>query len=165
MEQWQPVQDFEGFYEVSDAGRIKSLTRKAGDGRTVKERFLKMSPLSSGHIRVTLYRDGVAHRFLVHRLVAFAFVDGDKTLNVLHKNGDPANNRSSNLKWGTQSDNTKDAIRHGTYKNANTFKTHCPRGHEYTDENTYVNPRGSRECRICRDERVRNYYLKKKAVS
>ena len=45
------------------------------------------------------------------------------------------------------------AVRHGTYRNANAEKTHCPQGHEYTALNTYTCPRGKRRCRTCRKEK------------
>lgn len=63
-------------------------------------------------------------------------------------------NSSRNLAYGTRSQNVADAIRHGTYRNAiaekNAEKTHCPRGHEYDDSNTYLAPSGRRFCRACK---------------
>lgn len=57
------------------------------------------------------------------------------------------------LEGGTQTENMRDVVDRGRHWYAN--KTHCPYGHEYTTENTYVRPRGSRECRQCRRERKR----------
>lgn len=55
------------------------------------------------------------------------------------------------LEGGTQSDNMKDTVERGRHYFAN--KTHCPRDHEYTEENTYIRPNGHRECRACRKAR------------
>jgi hypothetical protein len=106
------------------------------------------------YLVVTLYRDGRPKSVSVHRLVLLAFVgpcpDG---LEGLHWDDDPANNRLSNLRWGTPGDNQRDCIRNGNHWKVNI--THCPRGHEYTDENTYVAPgSGHRFCRACMDEKA-----------
>ena len=55
------------------------------------------------------------------------------------------------LEGGTQTENMRDVVERGRHFYAN--KTHCPHGHEYNKENTYIRPRGSRECRACRKER------------
>ena len=67
-----------------------------------------------------------------------------------HLDGIPANNRPENLRYGTGSENIYDAVEHGTHYQAR--KTHCPAGHEYTEENTYVFPNGARHCKTCRRE-------------
>ena len=63
------------------------------------------------------------------------------------------------LEGGTQTDNMRDVVERGRHFYAN--KTHCPRGHEYTKENTYIRPKGSRECRACRKERKNTLVLHK----
>ncbi len=72
-------------------------------------------------------------------------------LNVLHK----CNNRKcfnpDHLYSGTQSSNALDAVKSGTHFQAS--KTHCKNGHEFTKENTYIRPNGSRECRTCMRDR------------
>ena len=71
-------------------------------------------------------------------------------LNVLHKCNNTYCFNPKHLYSGTQVDNTKDTVKAKTHFNAS--KTHCPRGHEYTAENTYITPStGHRSCRICRD--------------
>lgn len=129
-------------YIVSDCGDV------------ISPRGRKLSPYigdRGGHLRVDL----PGRRVFVHQLVAEAFIgprpDGQE---VRHLNGDPADNRVQNLAYGTRSQNVADAIRHGTYRNAiaekNAEKTHCPRGHEYDDSNTYLAPSGRRFCRACK---------------
>ena len=63
------------------------------------------------------------------------------------------------LQGGTQTDNMRDVVERGRHFYAN--KTHCPHGHEYNQENTYLRPTGSRECRACRKERKNTLVLHK----
>jgi hypothetical protein len=90
---------------------------------------------------------------MVHHLVLLAFIgprpDG---LQGLHFDDDASNNSLGNLRWGTPSANMHDCIRNGKHWKVNI--THCPRGHEYTAENTYLIPAtGHRMCRTCTIER------------
>jgi len=65
-----------------------------------------------------------------------------------HDDDDPTNNHLGNLRWGTYSSNALDAVRNGKHGMAN--KTHCKRGHEFTDGNTYQRPGAkNRQCRTC----------------
>lgn len=70
-----------------------------------------------------------------------------------HRNGNPADNRVENLRWGTQSENMLDAVEHGTHNNAR--KTHCKRGHPFNEANTMMLSSGSRSCRTCHNARSR----------
>ncbi|AKL88362.1 HNH endonuclease [Gordonia phage GMA6] len=95
---------------------------------------------------------------LVHRLVAEAFLGAppsDKPL-VLHRDGNPLNNKVTNLKYGTSSENRLDSVSHETCPWSR--KTHCPQGHEYTPSNTYIY-KGTRACKECRRETARKWYL------
>ena len=117
----------------------------------------------NGYQMVTLTTEsGKNKRVRVHRVVALAFMgsppDGKY---VCHNNGNPADNRLVNLRYDTHSENMFDKRRHGTDHEVN--KTHCPHGHEYTKENTYILPgSGSRVCRTCQRERDRKKYLARK---
>jgi hypothetical protein len=65
-----------------------------------------------------------------------------------HRDDDADNNRLENLYWGTPAENSRDAVDNGLNWKSNI--THCPRGHEYTEDNTYINPTtGHRLCRAC----------------
>lgn len=164
MEQWRPVINYEAHYEVSDHGRVRSIERKVwftnrwGQRiqRTVPPKLRKLSAhKNGGHLYVKLHNGAERKPFFVHRLVLENFVgpcpDGWQ---CRHLDGDPTNNHVSNLKWGTPSENTIDAVRHGT--NHHARKTHCKRGHEFTRDNTYQRPDGKgRQCWECMKEYTR----------
>lgn len=103
---WKPAVGFEGLYEVSNLGRVKSLNYR----RTGKERILKPRRIEkkSGNVyyAVHLYKDGKAYDKPVHRLVAEAFIPNPDNLpEVNHKDENPLNNHVGNLEWCTQSYN------------------------------------------------------------
>lgn len=137
--EFRSVVGFPG-YEVSDTG----LVRNAATGLILAQ--------SNGRYRLVPLGHGVVRS--VHTLVLEAFhgpcPDG---LQGRHVNGDSHDNRAENLRWGTNSENTLDQVRHGTHRNSR--KTHCPRDHEYTAENTYTDPNGQRHCIECRRIRYR----------
>ena len=152
-EDWRPVTGYEGAYEVSSNGQVRSLartiTRGPGIRQKLRERILKVG-VSSGapHPRVALHKEGAWRWAYVHHLVAAEFIgprpDG---MYVLHADDDPTNNRVENLRYASPSENNFDAVRHG--RNHNAIKTHCPHGHEYTEDNTYRNKKGGRTCKTC----------------
>jgi hypothetical protein len=160
-EQWRPVPGFEGSYEVSDQGSVRSLARSGPWGK--QPRRLRAWPTKKGYLRVDLCSANKRTRFFVHQLVLEAFVgprpDG---LVTRHLNGNPKDNRLANLTYGTYAENAQDTVRHGA--NANLRKTHCPRGHAYDAENTYVKPDGGRECRICMRRRYVEFQRRRAAA-
>lgn len=108
-ERWLPIVGYEGWYEVSDLGRIKRVA--AGRGSTVG-RILRDQDHRDGRRSITLKRSREQHTFLVHRLVAAAFHPiPDYPCEVNHKDGQPANNRADNLEWVTKSENGFHAYR------------------------------------------------------
>ncbi|MCI0374689.1 NUMOD4 domain-containing protein [Lacticaseibacillus paracasei] len=99
-EVWKDVEGFEGLYQVSNMGRVRSLDRKDEIGRTVNERVLAGWYDNHGYRVVTLHRDGNTKKWRVHRLVAIAFLDNPDNLpEINHKDEDKANNVVSNLEW------------------------------------------------------------------
>lgn len=118
-ERWRPVIGYEGLYEVSSRGQVRSLDHRVQDSRGQWRRFrgriLRQSMGSLlGHRKVNLCKQGRSERRSVHGLVAEAFLGRrPRGQQVRHLDGDPANNTASNLAYGTQSDNEADKVRHG----------------------------------------------------
>ena len=99
METWKPIDCYEGLYEVSDLGRIKSL--KYG-----KEKILKPWKTNDGYLQVALCKYGHIKCTYVHRLVAESFIQNPQGLETVnHKDEDKTNNTVSNLDWMSQRDN------------------------------------------------------------
>lgn len=169
-EQWKAVAGYEGLYEVSDRGNVRSLDRTITyrDGRVYQAQgqILKPSYAKDGSYPVVgLSRRGTAVRHYVHTLVLEAFTGpAPAGMECRHMDGNPTNNDRSNLKWGTRYENIHDQIRHGTHVKFKE-RTHCRHGHEYTPENTYVNAKGSPVCRECTRIRHARYYHQRKAAA
>ena len=169
-ETWAPIAGFEDHYQVSNHGNVRSLDRTTvrSNGRVARLTGVPLRPgwTNRGHLQVKLQVNRVKKNRLIHQLVLEAFGPPKPThptqrIEVRHRDGNPANNHIDNLQWGTQSDNQRDAVGHGT--NANTAKTHCPAGHEYTPENTKVKARKDtgrtyRVCRQCQAATQRRYW-------
>jgi hypothetical protein len=107
QEQWRPVAGYEGAYEVSSLGRVKSLARIDCRGHRVKQRILRQSASPAGYTGVWLQVDGVRQYVKTHNLVAEAWVPGRDALHrcVHHVDRDRSNNAASNLRWVTPSEN------------------------------------------------------------
>lgn len=110
VETWMPVAGYEGLYEVSDGGRVRSLARKNCRGRVLKYR---VDSAGEGYVYVTLCRDGVNKKVNVHQLVLAAFVGEPNGLWGLHRNGDKGDSRLANLYYGTPKQNSGDMVQHG----------------------------------------------------
>lgn len=172
MELYRPIKGYEGLYEVSNHGNVRSLSRMTkgrwGSMKTSPGRQLKLNKHQLGYLRVDLSKDGKSKHNLAHRLVAEAFIpnpDNKKAVN--HIDGDKENNRVENLEWCTYKENTQHALANGLLKwqygdkNGQGKKTHCIRGHEFNEENTryYTNGRW-RYCAKCRNDDYEERKLK-----
>lgn len=103
---WKPIEGYEGLYEVSNLGRVRSLPRATTKGKVLKPRLTKF-----GYARVNLWRNGKSRLFLVHRLVAAAFISNPENKpQVNHIDENKANNCADNLEWCTNLENHN----HGT---------------------------------------------------
>lgn len=154
-EVWKPVVGYEGWYEVSSQGRVKSLERVFARGAVQQERIMRAhiqrgADGKAGRVTAALCVAGKPRTHLVHHLVLEAFVgprpDG---LEACHWDGDAANNAVENLRWDTHVANEQDKKRHGT--NYESKKTHCPRNHPLSAPNLAPSEArlGRRKCQAC----------------
>ena len=97
--EWRPVIEYEGLYQVSSLGRVKSLKDNHNNTR---EKILRQVKLKNGYLVVNLWKGGKYKTCLVHRLVATAFLDNPNNFRcVNHKDENKENNIVSNLEWCT----------------------------------------------------------------
>ena len=109
-EVWKDIKNYEGLYQVSNLGRIKSL--KHG-----KERILKSFKEANGYLKICLCNNNVKKTFSIHKLVANTFLDNPKNHPVInHINGNKSDNRIINLEFCTYSYNSKQAYELGLLK-------------------------------------------------
>jgi hypothetical protein len=111
-EVWKPLTNYEGFYEVSNMGRVKSLdrtiTKKSGEEALIISRILKQYKRGSGYLKIAVCKNGKPKTFDVHRLVGLLHVDNPENKpEINHKKGNKLDNRSSELEWSTSSENAQ----------------------------------------------------------
>lgn len=138
-EKWRAIPGFEGAYEVSSCGQIRTVAHvieysyirkgvfgqkiKVKTSRTVKSKLIKPQKQKNGYLLVHLHKHGKRGAYLVHRLVALSFIPNvHKKEQVNHIDGDKENNCSDNLEWVTNGENQK----HKIYILDNTNGPHPP---------------------------------------
>lgn len=111
-ERWLPVVGYEGIYEVSDMGRVRSLMAR---GKWSAGRVLRFRNDKFGYLKVGLTKDRVQRFFFVHRLVATAFFGSPTTdrPHINHKNGTKTDNRLENLEWCSPRENMQHSVMTG----------------------------------------------------
>lgn len=111
MEIWKDIKGYEGLYQISNYGRVKSLPRMMKN-RKCEEIIKAPSVLPKGYLKVSLCKNGKIKYFFIHRLVAEAFIPNPNNFPcVNHKDCNPRNNEVSNLEWIS-------------YKENNSYKNH-----------------------------------------
>jgi NUMOD4 motif/HNH endonuclease len=158
-ERWLPIAGYEGYYEVSDLGHVRSLDRcvqitgpRPGvsfrRGQSIRTFVMK----SNGYLSTHLCRDGKMATRTVHSLVLEAFVGpAPPGMEGRHLNGNREDPRAVNLAWGTKSENALDQVAHGTHHCARKDK--CLRGHDYDYVMPGTNKRRCKKCRRINDAR------------
>ena len=147
---WRDIKGYEGYYQVSNLGNVKTL--HANKGHTT--RLMSLAPHPRGYKQVLLCKDGKHTYILVHRLVAAAFVPNPNNYNeVNHISEDKHDNRACNLEWVSHGDN----CRYGT-RNARISQTN--KGQKRSDE-TRAKMKESRNLRSEREESRVNKRTKK----
>jgi hypothetical protein len=119
---WKPVYNYEGLYEISNYGEIKSIDRivKSKSNRLCKGKILKQVNDKYGYQTIQLHKNGKRSVFFIHRLVMLTFIGNEAGKSqVNHKNGNKSDNKLINLEWMTPSENTKHAWKTGLAKKLN----------------------------------------------
>lgn len=159
-ETWRTAVGWEGYYEVSDQGRVRSLDRTVvARNRQIRLRGqLRKTSTGRPYPMVVLSRPGVRTTESVHALVLTAFVGPRPEGNeACHGIGGPTDNRLSNLRWDTLHENNLDKVRHGTHQHSPARQTCCKRGHLLLAPNLCTGDlsRGWRKCLSCHNARGR----------
>lgn len=126
IEEWRKIVGYEGLYEVSSLGRVRSLDKYDSINRFYEGRILKLFADRLGYLSVVLYSNSKRKHYLVHRLVAEAFIlNPDNLPQVNHRDENPSNDNVDNLEWcdgkynvnyGTRIDRIRDIrLKNGTY--------------------------------------------------
>jgi hypothetical protein len=162
-ERWLAAAGYEGYYEVSDRGRVRSVSRTLYlcDGRTRPHhgKLRAISINSQGQHYVTLHTCGSSRTELVHHLVLETFVGPRPSgLEGCHWDDDSSNNAVDNLRWDTHGANMRDCVRNGN--NQQSLKITCPRRHVLVSPNLVVSKLaiGRRECLACRRAAVGKWH-------
>lgn len=132
MELWKSVVGYEGYYEVSNQGRVRSVDHYANSGikhseqRLVKGHILKQNITRNGYMKVDLSTENNVKTVNVHSLVARAFLPREEGQDqVNHINCNKRDNRVENLEWCTGKENREHAKANGRYKNPNRRTVMC----------------------------------------
>lgn len=117
LEEWRDIVNYEGIYQISSLGNLRSLDRLDAAGHKLKGKEMSLVVKTTGYVGVTLCKNGKKTNKRVHRLVAEAFIENkENKTQVNHLDGNKTNNNVSNLVWSTPSENTIHAYKNGLAK-------------------------------------------------
>ena len=107
IEIWKDIDGYQGAYQISNHGRVRSLNRVVGN-KSVKGQMMKILPHTNGYMVIYLRSSNGKKKFFIHRLVAYSFLDkGEDHIQVNHKDKDRQHNHVRNLEWCTWEENYK----------------------------------------------------------
>ena len=117
---WENIPNYEGLYQVSNLGRIKSLAREWNCGNTGGKNkhpdiIMKQYIDKKGYCTIDLWKNNIGKNFRVHRLILIVFI-GKSSLEVNHKDTNKINNKLENLEWVTPKQNMEHARKNGLLK-------------------------------------------------
>lgn len=99
---WKDIAGYEGMYQISNLGRVKSLSRETKNQYGNKDKILKTTNLSNGYVKIGLFKNRKQTYYFIHRLVAQAFIPNPNNYPIVnHKDEKPSNNNANNLEWCT----------------------------------------------------------------
>lgn len=125
MEIWKDIKGYEGIYQISSLGNVKSLYGWDGHAYITREKILHPAPTTTGYYKVKLVKDGHRKDHKIHRLVADAFISNPMNKKqVNHKDGNKLNNDVNNLEWCTASENSQHSYQTGLKKTFYISKSH-----------------------------------------
>lgn len=121
---WKPIKGYEGIYEISTLGRVKSLGRR-GSGASIKDKILRPGRSTSGYLFYNLCKSGKTKIHQAHRLVAIHFISNPKNKKeVNHIDAKKHNNFVDNLEWATPSENIRHGLKMGIMNTEKGSKKH-----------------------------------------
>lgn len=112
-EEFRDIKGYEGLYQVSNYGRVKSLTRNVKNNSVLREKILKNNIRKNKYCQVNLYKNTIYKKISIHRLVIGTFIlNLENKPCVNHIDGNPTNNRLDNLEWCTYSENIQHSFKY-----------------------------------------------------
>ena len=175
-EEWKDIKDYEGLYQVSNLGNVRSLDRYV-NYKNIKERLIKgkeIKPVDAGngYMRVTLSNKNKTRIYSIHRLVAEAFIPNPENKpEINHKKGRKNDNRASELEWCTHKENMEHACETGLKQSkGKTILQYDLQGNfvkewdSLTEAGKYTKTNKSHICQVCKKQRNKagNYIWKYK---
>ena len=164
METWKDIKGYEGHYQVSDMGRVKGLKRTVkhptGYPKTIGSKILNPTVVK-GYYQIDLSKEGKRKRFLVHRLVAEAFIENKRNSpQVNHKDGNKENNNVNNLEWVTVSENVLHGYKIGLSEPMSGVKN----GHAILNKNKVIEIRNDFSEGVTQKELSERHHVSKSTI-
>lgn len=136
---WADIEGFEGYYQISDMGRVKSLDRFVPNARhgeiKITQRIMKMNFCTSGYLKATFRKNRIYTQRMAHRLVGIHFIENPENKpQINHKKGIKTDNRKTELEWSTMGENNLHAYRTGLKKHHACWKGKTGYAHNKSKE-------------------------------